>query len=476
MTSKILLVNPRSEEFFHQLCRQPPLGLAYLAANLEKERFKVEVLDANIESLNPQETAERIIRSSAKYIGFTADTFLIPLVFKISSLVKFKNENRKFIFIGGPHVTFMPKETLQDCQSIDAVVRGEGEITVCELIKKLEEKKTLSEVKGITFRRDNEIIENPDRELIEDIDTIPFPAWQLFPLSRYSPFSSSSTIHWRGQFAPVITSRGCPHRCVFCVTPVFWKKLRLRSPENIIAELEFLNKQYGIRCINFLDSTFNFSEERITKICQLILKNGLNIQWCCEARADNITPELIDLMKKAGCNMIELGVESGNQEILDGIKKNITLKQIREAVRIIKKANLKLMCYFMIGLPGDTKESVKQTINFAKELNPRIATFPPTIPLPGTVLYQDYLKNGLLKKGYIWQNPFSPFNTTTTLTKEEIQNLSYEAYRQFNWRPAIVWETIKDHLKRPNILIHTLKWYHFFIKFYFSQNKKSVKK
>jgi len=193
MTPKILLVNPNytKKEMVRLTLKpllelaylKPPLGLAYLAASLEQEGFKVEILDSNIEALSPKETAERIIRSPAQYIGFTTDTFLIPLVFQISSLVKFKSKDSKFIFIGGPHVTFMSKQTLEDCQSIDAVVRGEGEITVCELIKKLEEGKVLFGVKGITFRRGNKIFENPDRKPIEDIDTIPFPASSSFPPS-----------------------------------------------------------------------------------------------------------------------------------------------------------------------------------------------------------------------------------------------------------------------------------------------------
>lgn len=463
MAPKIILVNPNpryTKLRIGGIFPQPPLGLAYLAASLEQGGFKVEILDSNIEALSPQETAEKIIRSPAQYIGFTSDTLLIPLVFQISSLVKSKSKDSKFIFIGGPHVTYMSKQTLQDCQSIDAVVRGEGENTVCELIKKLEERKALSEVKGITFRKGKEIVENPDRKLIEDIDTIPFPAWHLLPLSLYFLFRSSFFSSWKGRYAPVITSRGCPNRCVFCEASFFWKRLRLRSPENIIAELELLIKQYRVSHVVFVDSTFNFSRERVVKICQLILKNGLNIQWSCEARADNITPELVDLMKRAGCKIIALGIESGNQEILDRIKKNITLEQIREAVGIVKKANLKLVCYFMIGLPGDTKETVKQTINFAKELNPHVALFSPTIPLPGTALYEDYLKRGLLKGGYIWQNFFFPVNTTT-LTNKEIQDLCREAYRRFYWRPALIWEVLRDHLKRPYILIYTLKVFYF---------------
>lgn len=452
----ILLVNPPYAKKVYRSRQspsvRPPLGLAYVAAGLEDDGFKVEILDANAEYLTLEETAKKIISSPAKYVGFTSVTATIPLVCEISSLVKTENSG-KFIFVGGPHVTFMAEQTLKDCPAIDVAVRGEGEITAPLLIKALEKDGDLSEIKGITFRNGEKIIANPDREFIEDINTISFPARHLLPLHLYSP-SPLESLGLKGKkYATLITARGCPNRCVFCASSHFWKRVRVRSPENVLAEVEFLVKQCGVGHINFLDDTLVLSKERVERICQLILEKGLNFKWSCYARVNHITPELVDLMEKTGCRFIQFGVESGNQEVLNKISKNITLEQVRKATKIVKKAGLKLMCDFMIGLPGDTEETVNQTIEFAKELNPDLAFFSITTPFPGTTLYEDYRKLDRLKEGYIWQNMSLHEKTdfsTPDLTSRELRDLYSKAHHSYYLRPAYFWQTIKWIIKNPH--------------------------
>ena len=430
---------------------RPSLGLSYIAAYLEKNGVGAEILDANAEFLTVQETAERILHSPAKYIGFTSVTATIPLIYEISSLVKAKNSN-KFIFAGGPHVTFMAKETLEACSSLDLVVRGEGELTALELIEHLEAKRNLGGVRGITFREGKEIIENPDRKAIEDIDAIPFPARHLISRDLYSTSSLTNLGIKNSQCDSMITARGCPNRCIFCSSSAFWKTLRMRSAENVVAELELLVRKYHVRYVDFLDDTLNISVARLAKICNLMIEKKLNIRWSCYARVNNITAELIDLMKKAGCCFIQFGVESGNQEILNKVQKNITLEQVRRACKIVKKAGIKLMCDFMIGLPGDTGETVNQTIKFAKELGPNFAFFSITTPFPGTALYEEYRQAGLLSEGYIWQNMGLHERKSfgiPTLKIEELQRLYVKAHRQFYYRPAFLWQTLKWIIGHP---------------------------
>lgn len=452
----VLLVNPAYTEKVYQVKRspsglRPPLGLAYIASYLERAGFCVEILDANAEFLTIKETSERIIKSPAKYIGVNAVSIMMPVVCEISRQVKSKDKG-KFIFIGGPHVTFMPEDTLKNCPEIDLVVRGEGEITTLDIIKTLENRGDLSHVKGIAFRRGDEVFCTPERELIENIDEIPFPARHLLPRQLYSQDFLTDLGFKNIQCDAVITARGCPNRCVFCSSSAFWKRVRARSSENVVAELEFLKKQYDIKYVNFLDDTIVLTAKRMTDICNLMLEKKLDINWSCYARVTHITPELVALMKKAGCRFVQFGVESGNQEVLKKIQKNITLDEVRRAVKITKEAGLKVMCDFMIGLPGDTRETIQQTIDFAKEISPNFAFFSMLTPFPGTPLYEEYLREGKLKKGYIWKNMSLHERTTfgtAELSSEELQKLYAGAHRQFYYRPAFFLQTIKWVLLHP---------------------------
>jgi len=451
----VLLINPPYTEKVYGTKQapsvQPPIGLGYLAAILEKKGIEVKILDANAEFLKPEEAVEKILSSSAKYIGFTSVTTTIPLIYRLSSLIKEK-DCTKIIIVGGPHVSFTAEQTLKDCPAIDIVVRGEGELTLCELINFLKEKKDISRINGISFRKNGALINTPERELIEDIDKIPFPARHLLPIHLYSP-SPLSNVGFKGKkYARIITTRGCPNQCIFCSSAHFWKIVRLRSAENVMEEIELLIKKYGVRHIDFLDDTLTLSPERLTKICKTIIDKNLNIKWSCYSRVNTITPELVNLMKKAGCKVIQFGVESGNQEILNSIKKGITLEAVRRAAKIVRKANIKLMCDFMIGLPGDTKETVNQTIDFAIEIKPNIAAFCITTPFPGTALYNEYRNLGLLKDGYIWGKMNLHEKTeffTPTLSSSDLQQLYFRAYRRFYYRPAYVLQTIRWLIKNP---------------------------
>lgn len=449
--SEILLVNPpyikKTSGLKKVISIQPPLGLAYLASSLEKNGLDVKILDANAELLTIEETANIIASSNAKYIGITAVTVTIPIVYNLSKAIKEKCSKK--IIVGGPHVTFLPERTLKECNSIDIVVRGEGELTLVELIKS----RNLEKIAGITYRgTDGKILSNTDRLLIENIDEIPFPAMHLLPIDKYRPNIYFNKGYKGRKYARIITSRGCPNRCVYCSSTHFWKKLRLRSPENVVSEIELLVKNYDIRHLDFLDDTMTLSRERVKRICTLMKERGLDINWTCYARVNNITEDMVSMMKESGCFGIAFGIESGNQEILNRIQKNITIEQIRKAIQITKNSGIKTMCDFMIGLPGDTTETINQTINFAIELNPDLAFFSITTPFPGTELFDEAMSKGWITEDYSWDemtlHGLTKFRNESVDSKYLAETYS-RALKKFYLRPQFISNSMKRIIQNP---------------------------
>jgi radical SAM superfamily enzyme YgiQ (UPF0313 family) len=375
---KILLINPPYQDYIYSFKQARnfhiSLGLAYLAAYLKKHNYAVDVLDANALMLSREQTVERVIKSDAEIIGITCLTLLMPIVLDMCKKIKEKSNIPKTIIVGGPHVTFMDKETLSDCEEIDVVVRGEGEGTLKELMGD----KPLREIPGISYRDSSgAIVSNEDRELIKTLDDLPFPAREMFPLEKYNvgPIFNRGV---RGKkLATMITSRGCVAKCIFCSSTAFWKRYRMRSVSNIIDEIEYLISEYGVEQIHFVDDSLTASKKRITEFCELLKEKRIRITWVCYSRADTLTDEIIIKMKEAGCYGVQLGIESGSQRILDTINKRLKLDVIENAMKALRKANIKILCFFMIGLPGDDVQSTNETIEFSKKIKPdHYNTFP----------------------------------------------------------------------------------------------------
>lgn len=447
----IILINPPYNRDLYKskksISVQPPLGLAYLASTLEKEGLDVEILDANAKMLSISETANKAVSSPAKFVGITSVTTTIPLVYEISNKIKEKSD--KIIVVGGPHVTFMTKRTLTECKSVDIIVSGEGERTLVELIKNEDD---LSKVKGVTYRDEGAIIENPKRESIQNIDDIPFPAYHLLPMELYRPGPFFNIGVSGKKFGRMITSRGCPNKCVFCSSAHFWGKLRMRSPENIISEIEHMVATFGTEHIDFLDDTLTLNKKRLMSISDMLVQKDIRIAWSCFSRVNTISDDLVRRMKNAGCFGISFGIESGNQTILDNIHKNITLDQARNAVKTVKKHGIKVMCDFMIGLPGDNIKTVNQTIDFAIELNPDFAFFSMTTPFPGTELFEKELEKGVIGSDYAWDAMnlhSSTIYRTENLSAKELRELYYKAIKRFYFRPKFFARAVKRAISNP---------------------------
>lgn len=419
----------------------PPLGLAYLAAMSEQRGDTVRVLDMEVDDT----PLSRVVKEhNPQIIGITANTTQIKAAWRTAR--KLKQLTDAAVVLGGPHPTVLPAESAQRPE-IDIVVRGEGELTWVDLCARLESGASLQDVQGITYQRNGEVIHNPDRPVITDVDSLPFPAYRLLKMDSYTNLQPTLD-HVEGPSYPILSSRGCPYRCNYCsqILPRVW---RARSPQNLVAEWEWLVKDLGASEIGVLDDAFNIDRERVLAICDLIIAEGLNhVPWIMinGIRANLVDEELLGKMREAGCVRTAFGVESGNQRILDTvIHKQLALDQVRAAFQAAKAVGMQTIGFFIIGLPGETEETMEDTIRFACELNPIVANFSMATPFPGTPMHEQVLESGrMLVKDW---DDFAFFENkaqfeTDEMPAELVERKWREAYRRFYLRPGRIARTL----------------------------------
>jgi radical SAM superfamily enzyme YgiQ (UPF0313 family) len=435
MKMKVLLVNPSQHGIYGKLDSPdyPPLGLGYIGAMLEKAGHSVKIIDIDADKIS-EEKFTQIIKEY-EIIGLTATTPSFKNALALSRLIK---ENTKAITVlGGIHATIAPQDCINN-DSIDFIVRGEGELTILELLEAIDNHKNFSKVKGISFKKNKKIIHTPDRELIENIDDIPFPARHLFNQQKYTyPDSLLSPV------MPIMTSRGCPHGCTYCCTKlIFKRRVRFRSPKNVVDEIEQLIKDYGVKEIHFWDDNFTMNKNRVFEILKEIKKRRINLKFAFPngLRVDQVDEDILKWLKEMGVYSLAFGVESGDQAILNNIEKGTTLAQIKKAYSMAKKLKFETWGFFMIGLPGDNKETITSTINFAKKLNPDIAKFHILKPFPGTKAFEQ-----LKEKNLITEFDYSKYGIHTrpvhrlqTLSEDDLLYWSKKAYKEFYLRPSKV--------------------------------------
>ncbi|MBI4187703.1 MAG: cobalamin B12-binding domain-containing protein [Chloroflexi bacterium] len=436
---KVTLINPPQFTGYPQ----PPIGLALLAAVLEREGYQVTVLDANALQLRPENLASYI--ADTDVIGLTAVTPTIATALSIAHHLKQDNPDRTII-LGGVHATLLPEETLAESTQIDIIVRGEGEETIIELLRALENKQPIGNIAGITYRKDGKIISTPARKALTDIDSLPFLAYHLLPWQRYRPHPP----HGRAlPFAALVTSRGCPYRCAYCSKPVFGSRFLAQSPERVVAEVSYIKERFGIKEIAFYDDVFTLNKKRTHAIADSLVQKNIKLFWTCEARVNLVDKELLRHIKQAGCYAIAYGIESASPEILKTLHKDITLEQVSEAISNSREAGLQTIGYFMLGSPGETPETIKQTIRFAIKLRLDFAQFSVTTPFPGTELY-NLLETG--KKNIPWQSfvystagsQSTPVFENDRLTRNDLRPWTRRAYREFYLRPTYLWQRLRQ--------------------------------
>jgi len=445
---KILLIYPRYREISSSLSRIlenkiPPLGLLYIGSALRDKGHEVKIIDAEEKNLNLEQLGELGKDYEPQVIGISTTTPAFRRARETAKYLKSILPNISVVF-GGPHLASFPKISLE-FEEIDYGIVGEGEITICELIEALEKKQNPEKIKGIVFRKNNQIIQTEPREMIQNLDEISLPAWDLIDIKKYQGMMSKKA------FATMISSRGCPYNCFWCDPEGrFGKTFRGRSANNILEEIELLYNQYQIKEILFYDDTFTVDRERIVELCNKIIAKNWKLIWECRTRVNLVDEELIKLMAKAGCYRIRFGVESGNDEILKFVRKNITKDQVRKAFFWSKKYKIETFAYFMLGLPTETEQTVQETVNFAMELKPDYAMFSPTLVFnQGNDMFKWAAENGYIDKDY-WTRyargenlETYPVLNTPQLPKEKIIEYTKKAYRKFYLSPHFIFKTIK---------------------------------
>ena len=447
----ILLINPpwtvRTGNIWNLIAGVvPPLGLAQLAAYLEQFGLTVTILDTQAERISLSDLGKKLAAFSfiPDFIGLTATTSIIRQATETAHICKNHFPSAKIV-LGGVHPSIFPRETLSD-GCVDFVIRREGEESFHALVSGTPP----AEISGLSFKLNGTVVHNKDRDEIPDINKLPMPAYHLLPMDKYRPaLGSYKQLPGIG----IVTTRGCPGKCTFCFGNYLGMRVRMRSADNIFKEISLLHAKYGIREISFYDDTFTAVKSNVLEFCILMEKSSLNISWSCFARVDFIDETLLTAMKAAGCHQICFGVESGSEEILNNIKKKTSLNKAKQAVELTKKFKIEARTAFMLGNPGETAETMRQTLDFALKLDSDIALFNVTTPYPGTEMFTWADEHALLKtKDWSKYDLSHQILDVPGLTQNEIQEFYNHAYKAFYLRPSYLFRRL---LKITNI--HTLR-------------------
>ncbi len=462
---KIILINPISTVakkdmvFRRFLTPLPPQGIAYVGAMLEKNGNEVILIDQHGAHLDNKEVINRICKESPQIVGFSC---LTPVMGNVKILVdELRKLNKEvLIVLGNIHPTIFADEILKEGIA-DAIIRGEGEHTMLELVSALKYGKDLKYVNGISFRENGTIFHNPDVEPIGNLDELPYPAWHLLDLGYYKEIPLASL--YNTITLPLQASRGCPFNCIFCAQEKIYKKPRYRQVKNVVDEIAYMNETLRATAFGFNDAYFPFSKKHGFEFCDELIKRGLNkkIKWGTELRVDMVDFELLKKMKEAGAHLIMYGFEVGNQRVLHSIGKNATIGQAIKAMKDTKRAGILTLGLFMLGLPGETKIECEETIRLAKLLDCDFVKFNITVPYPGSILFERYKDLMLTKLNepekftswYDWSSfkpdlVFMPLG----LSSKELVYLQRKAMFEFYMRPKV----ILKHLFRGTISLKNL--------------------
>lgn len=390
----VTLVYPYFRPFNDKsIFRFPPLGLGYIAAYLKQHNISVDLVDCTF--LSQEEALQKVRRSDSKIIGIYSMFSMKNEAIQVAKLLR---GNCELLVAGGPLPTLNPEGFLQD---FDIIVTGEGEETMLKLVREVEKDADLSRLRGIAYKEEGQIKVTPLRDFTQNLDSIPFPARELFDNQAYKNYYSKKFGY---TITSMITSRGCPFNCDFCSQPIFGNQFRTRSAANIADEIETV-LELGYERIWFADDCFTLNRKRLIDICNEIIRRGIKIDWECLSRVDTVDREMTEKMKQAGCVHMFFGVESGNDSVLALMKKRATTKQALEAVNATKQSGIQVGAFFIVGYPGETDETVLDTVRFASSLPLDYLSFTFPYPIPGTPLH-DRVKDKMIADD--WKEPKRP--------------------------------------------------------------------
>lgn len=417
----------------------PSLSLSYLAGVLQEEGIEVQILDLLVAQYSSNKIRNKLEEYQPQVVGATCVTLNYPTAARILRVCKDFDPNIVTV-MGGPHVSFTLKETLLRAPWIDVVVIREGERTLVELVRALEKGIGFGRVAGIAFREDKHVVETEPRPPIKDLDELPVPARNLLPLSRYRALGAPCNL---------TTSRGCPYGCIFCSgRRMFGRKVRFRHPRLVVDEMEIIHKELGFEKMNIVDDTFTVNHRHARNICEEIMRRNLHIQWTVFARVDTITQDLVELMHEAGCTHLLFGVESGSEQILKTINKGITVDDVRRGVKLTSEAGIKVFASFILGLPGESPETARQSVELAQELRSEYGSlygFHLLSPLPGTELYEKAEEYGLriLTRNWAKYDANEPITETATMSPEKVM----EIMAAYDGAVAYAWDEMKRQVE-----------------------------
>ncbi|MCX5692525.1 MAG: radical SAM protein [Candidatus Omnitrophica bacterium] len=439
---KIAFIIANSPEVKHLI----PLGPLYLASYLRSQGYHdITIIDARHERLSDKAVSRRIKALSPDVVGISGMSMESAHVHRLARLAKEIDANCKVI-VGGPYATSSPEHIMKD-QNVDFVVIGEGERTAARLINALQEGKDFSEIDGMAFKNNGTCVVNPVQSAIEDLDVIPFPAWDIINMEGYFKDirnHSQNPIPTSNRIASLFTSRGCPYQCTYCHN-IFGKKIRFRSVENVIEEIEALIKNYGVQEIEVIDDCFNFDLPRAKRICDEIIRRGIKIALSFPngLRVDRMDEELIVKLKQAGARVIFYAIESASPRIQKIVKKNLDLDKARHIIAQTIKQGIVTCGYFMLGFPGETKEEVLQTLRFAKDAGFHIADFFYLIPQPKTEIFNELDRENVKLKKFS-AHDYHKFSTNaSSLSDRELKRMHAKLFREFYLRPRQMWRIWK---------------------------------
>jgi len=426
------LINPPYPIGAHKHAPFISLGLLYLAAILRKNGYEVDVIDCQALGYWYDDVEKELAKRKPHVVGITSTTLTYKPALRIAKIAKRVCPEATTI-LGGCHVTFWDFEALRECPYADIIVRKEGEITLLEIMKCLEGNGNLRNVLGVTYRDKGEIIRNPDRPYIENLDELPFPAHDLLPIERLREAGAL--------IFPVITSRGCIFWCDFCTAVrMFGRKYRTRSPKNIADELELLEEEFSAEEVAFCDDLFTLDQTRVVKLCREIKERKLKIKWTCGTRVDMVTKDLLRTMKEAGCIGVWFGVESGSQRLLEEMHKGISVDQTIKAFKWAREIGLRTLAQVIIGFPGEDKKTAWETIRLVEKISPdEVGFYNVATPFPGTPLYDQVMKNGWLRvTDFEKYDTTKPIFETPLLSMKEIERIRELAFLRFYIRPTYI--------------------------------------
>ncbi len=457
------MLNPPFKGRFSRSARSPavapsgtiyyPIWLAYATGVLEEAGFNARLIDAPARGLTLKDIIDTLGDFSPNIIVLDTST---PSIFSdIKSAETLKDTfPQSFVVLVGTHVSALPEETLRLSKKIDAVARREYDYTLRDLVFALQDKKPLRSVKGLSFREKDETIHNFDRPFIEDLDALPFVS------KTFKKHLDIKDYYFAAANFPMVmtmSGRGCPNSCYFCVYPQTFhsRKYRMRSAENIVDEFDWIiNNIPKTKEIGIEDDTFTVDYKRTRQICELIIERNIRIKWYCNVRSD-LDYDTLRMMKKAGCRLVTTGFESGNQNVLDNMHKNIRLEQIEQFVADAKKAKILVHGCLVLGNPGETKEKIRDSIKFVKKLNCDSMQFYPLLVYPGTEAYEKVIQAGYLKTTDYsqWVSEFGQHNSVIDmpdLSAEELIQICKTALKSYHFRPAFIGKKLIQALFHPS--------------------------